>query len=1034
MEFRILGALEVTASGRHLDLGGSRQQIVLAVLVLNANQTVTLDRLVEAIYDDDPPATSRAQVQICISALRRLFSAHNHPEMIVTTRQGYMLRVPAEGIDACRFESLVSRARKARDGRCHQEAIQHYREALALWRGPALDGIESRLVRSLASWVSEQRITANEDCIQLELQLGRHHELVGELVRLVREHPLREGLVGQLMLALYRSGRQAEALQVYRDARQLIVEELGLEPNERLQQLEAAILTSDESLDPGPALPETTLESRARAPSVPGMLPADIADFTGRQEQIDVIRRRLTVPPDGTDRFAVPIVAIAGRAGIGKTTIAVHAAHSIAAHFPDGQLFVDLHGVSRPVSPMQVLDRFLRALGSPGSALPETLAERAEMYRMLLADRRVLIVLDDAASEAQVLPLLPGSPTSAVIITSRSRLGGLAGATTVDVDLLDPAQSIEMLSRIVGSQRVRDEPASAVALAELCCYLPLALRIAGARLASRPHWSVEHLVDRLGDEARRLDELKHGSMGIRASLALSHEGLSEQARRLFRRLAILHADVFSVWIGAALLDRPLAEAQDLLDDLVDAQLIEVVGGGRGTEVQYRFHDLIRVYARERLAEEEPPSERAAALSRVLRSLHRLIQAARDREYGRPAGPHLLPEIDSPLPAELVERLVDEPITWFERERSVLLAGIRQAAQAGFTDLCWGMAMNAEAFFELRVYLDDWRESTEIALEAARKGGDECGQAEMLCVRGALAQTEQRFDDARRDFESALALFRKTGSVLQVARSLRNLAFLQRMNGRFEAASGHLRQALAIFTEIGDQISAAHTLVNLAAIHGECGDLGDVKIMLADALSCGKSGGSRRVISQVLHRMGRVHLREEEFTSAAAAFTEALALAEEIGDATGQSFALHGLGIAELRRGKPGDAGRLLRRALTMAQTSQYRLAEAHALTGLGELAMRAGRLCDAVGRLRKAVALFRQMRVPISEAHSLIMLSEGLRALGDGVAAAQALSRVREIIDEVDDWAGRALRNHLKAIGEHTRPGASIAALSAGIG
>ncbi|WP_344920015.1 AfsR/SARP family transcriptional regulator [Streptosporangium oxazolinicum] len=1034
MEFRVLGALEVTASGRQLDLGGSRQQIVLAVLILNANHSVTLDRLVEAIYDDDPPATSRAQVQICISALRRLFSAHGHPEMIVTTRQGYVLRVTADAIDARRFESLVSRARKARNGRCYQEAIQHYRDALALWRGPALEGIESRLVRSLASWTAEQRITANEDCVQLELDLGRHHELVGELVRLVREHPLREGLIGQLMLALYRSGRQAEALQAYRDARQLIVEELGIEPNERLQQLEAAILTSEELLDPHPPPAEVPVETRARAPSVPGMLPADIADFIGRQEQIDVIRRRLTVPLEGAGRFAVPIVTVAGRAGIGKTTVAVHAAHSIASHFPDGQLYADLHGgVSRPVNPMQVLDRFLRAFGVPGTALPETLAERAEMYRMLLADRRVLIVLDDAASESQVLPLLPGSPTSAVIATSRGRLGGLAGATTVDVGLFDSAQSIEMLSRIAGAERVRSEPESAAALAELCCYLPLALRIAGARLAARPHWTVEQLVDRLADEARRLDELKHGGMGIRASLALTYEGISEQARCLFRRLAILHSHIFSAWTGTALLDQPLADAQDLLDDLADAQLVEVVGIGRNVGVQYRFHDLIRVYARERLAEEEPPAERTAALARVLRSLHCLTQAARNREYGPPTGPHPLPEITSPLPAELVERLVAEPIAWFERERPVLLAGIRQAAQAGFAELCWRMAMNAEAFFELRVYLDDWRETNEIALEAARNGGDERGQAEMLCVRGALAQTEQRFDDARRDYLAALPLFERTGDVLQVARSRRNLAFLERMNGELEAAAGHLKQALAIFVEIGDQISAAHTLDNLAAIRAECGDIDDAKIMLAEALVRGKSGGSRRVISQVLHRMGRVHLQAEEFALAAGAFEEALTLVEEMGDGIGESFALHGLGIAQLRRGKPAEAESLLRRALTTAESSQHRLAEAHALSGLGELAIATEQSGDAVGRLRKAVTLFRQVRVPLSEAQTLIMLSEVLQALGDDSAADRALARVHELADEVDDWAGRSLRKHLESIGGYARP-ASAVPLSGGAG
>lgn len=1021
MEFRVLGPLEVTAGGRQLDLGGSRQQIVLAVLVLNANHSVSLDRLMEAIYDDAPPPTSRAQVQICISALRRLFSAHGGHEMIVTTRQGYALRTPADSIDARRFEALVSQARKARDGHCYQEAIQHYRDALALWRGPALDGIESRVVQSLAGWAAEQRITANEACIQLELDLGRHHELVGELARLVEEHPLREGLVAQLMTALYRSGRQAESLQVYRNARTTMIEELGIEPSDRLQQLESAILTADESLDPPVPTEEAPLEPRARAPSVPSMLPADIADFVGRQAELDAITRRLTVPLDGPARFAVPIVAVAGRAGVGKTTTAVHAAHSVAAHFPDGRLFADLHGsVSRPVSPMRVLDRFLRAFGVSGTDLPESLAERAEMYRMLLADRRMLIVLDDVASESQVLPLLPGSPSSAVIATSRIRLAGLAGAAQVDINLFDSCESVELLSRIAGAERVRSEPESAQALAELCCHLPLALRIAGARLASRPHWAVEQLVDRLADEARRLDELKHGDMGIRASLSLTYEGIGERTRCLFRRLAILHSHIFSAWASAALMDAPLADAQDLLDDLVDAQLIEVVGTGRSVNVQYRFHDLVRVYARERLAAEEPPEERTAALTRVLSSLQCLTQAARDREYGAPARRNPLPEIASPLPAELVERLVADPIAWFERERLVVLAGIRQAAQAGFAELCWRTVMNAEAFFELRVYLDDWREAQEIALEAARKAGDERGQAEMLCVRGALAQTEQRFADARRDFEDAATLFRKTDDVLQVARSMRNLAYLERMNGQLEKAMSHLEQALAIFVDLGDQISAAHTLDNLAAIRSECGDIDNAKLMLAEALVRGKSGGSRRVISQVLHRMGRVHLQAGEFAMASGAFEESLTIVEQIGDTIGESFALHGLGIAQLRRGKHDEAATLLERSLTAADTSRNRLAEAHALAGLGELSIARGQPGDAIGRLRRAVTLYRQMRVPLFEAHTLIMMSEVLRQLGDVDGSDAALGRVQELVELVDGPARRSLRDHLDGVAHRT--------------
>lgn len=1011
MEFRLLGALEATVGGVSIELGGTRQRITLATLLLNADRPVTLSRLMEAIYDDEPPATSRAQVQICISGLRRLFEAHGDPNRIVTKPQGYELHAEPDEIDARVFEHLLAKARKQRDGRNLDEAIQHYRQALGLWRGPALEGIESRLLQAIAGRLTEQRITANEDCIQLELDLGLHHQLVGELAGLVSLHPLRERLIAQLMTALYRSGRQAESLQVYRDARRMMIEELGIEPNEQLQQLESAILTADESLDAPPPPTQTVIDQRLTYTSVPGMLPAGIADFIGRQSQIDEIRKRLTEPPDGAARFAVPIVAISGRAGIGKTTVAVHSAHSVSAQFPDGQLYADMHGASRPASPMQVLERFLRALGVSGSALPESLEERAEMYRMFLADRRMLIVLDDAGSESQVMPLLPGNPASAVIVTSRSRLGGLAGATQVDVDLFDSAQSIDLLSRIAGTDRVWAEPEMAAALAELCGRLPLALRIAGARMAARPHWGVEQLVERLRDEARRLDELMHGEMGIRASLSLTYEGISEPARRLFRRLAILDAHIVSAWISAALLDQPLADVQDLLDDLVDAQLVDVVNTGRNAGVQYRFHDLIRVYARERLAAEETPAMRAEALARMLSALLQLTEAARRREYGPSPASYPPIERESPLPDELVERLVAKPIAWFERERHVLLAGIRQAAQAGFVELCWRLAMNAEAFFELRVYLDDWRETHEIALEAARSGDDKRGQAEMLYARGSLSLTEQHFDDAARDFESALALFQEVGDELQIARTTRNIAVLERMNGRMDAAMGHLEQSLKIFSTIGDQIAAAHTLHNLAQIRADSDDIDGAKMLLAEALVRSKLGGNRRVTAQVLHRMGHVHLLAGEIAIAAGAFEESLSVVQEIGDIIGEAFALHGCGVARLRQGKLQVAEPLLRQALTLADRSRHRLAEAHCLAGLGELALAAGEPPESAARLQKAAALFRQMRTPLLEAQTLLMLYEAV----DKDAAATALSRVRELVEQIGDQAGGSLREQLKA-------------------
>ncbi|MGW4798736.1 tetratricopeptide repeat protein, partial [Nonomuraea sp. NPDC004297] len=431
--------------------------------------------------------------------------------------------------------------------------------------------------------------------------------------------------------------------------------------------------------------------------------------------------------------------------------------------------------------------------------------------------------------------------------------------------------------------------------------------------------------------------------------------------------------------------------------------------------------------------EETHADRMAALTRLLNALHALSEAARVREFGPTGGPATLPRIDAELPADLVGRLVADPIAWFDRERPVVMAGIRQAVQAGRAELCWRIAMNAEPFFELRVYLDEWREIQEIALAAARQAGDERGQAEMLCVRGALAQTEQRFGDARRDFEGALSLFEKTADVFQMAKVRRDLAFLERMNGQLDEAAMHLEQALAIFVELGDQILAAHTLDNLAAIRAECGDIDDAKIMLAEALVRGKSGGSRRAVSQILHRMGRVHLQAEEFALAAGAFEEALTIVEGTGDSVGEAFALHGLGIAQLRRGKIAEAEPLLQRAYAKAQSARNRLAEAHSVAGLGELAITMNRPDDAAGRLYQAVVLFQQMRVPLREAHALMMLTGVQRALGEEDAAKRGLARVQELADEVDERAARTLRAHLELLAT-SRSASYTSSLSGNVG
>ena len=605
------------------------------------------------------------------------------------------------------------------------------------------------------------------------------------------------------------------------------------------------------------------------------------------------MRKHLT-HASATAASAVPVIVLTGRGGVGKTAAAVHASHLLASSFPDGLLFADLHGTApHPVGPRQVLERFLRVLGVPGSQLPDGLDERSETYRNLLADRKVLIVLDDATGESQITPLLPGSGAAAVLVTSQRRLAGLAGAIHLPLDVFDHHNSLDLLARIAGRDRVMAQPEIAESVAAHCGHLPLALRIAGVRLAARPHWSIQQLVDRLGDESRRLDELQDGDMGIRSSILLTYESASEQARRLFRRLALLELPSFSAWLGAALLAEPMQDVEDLLDELIDSHLIEPVGDDTGLDAQYRFHSLVRVFARERVVAEEVAAERMAAIERALGALLFLAEEAHNRYYG---GHYLYLESDArrwPLPPDVVNRLVSDPLVWYERERATLVLGVRQAAQAGFNELCWSLAFSAVTLFESRTYLDDWRETHGIAEEVTKKAGLRRGHAAMLYSRGTLYMAQQRLDQARQDFAAALELFSAVKDDQGRALVLRHIASLDRWGGHLSEATAGYEQALAIFRDTGDLVGAAYVLQNLAQVKLEARETPAAMELLSEALALGRTSGCQRVEAQVLHRMGEAYLRADEPQLASVLFAEALAGIRDLGDTIGEAHVLQG---------------------------------------------------------------------------------------------------------------------------------------------
>ncbi len=507
MEFRLLGPLEVLKDGAPLQVSAPREKALLVVLLLEANRVVPMSRLIDTLWDGAPPETARNQVQICVSILRRIFDLAGDHHVIRTRAPGYQMNTTGETVDATLFEALAADGRKAADdGRLH-DAVSSLRAALGLWRGSAAAGIDSQVVQIAATRLNEKRLATIEACMGLELKMGNHGEVIGELATLVAEYPLREKLRAHHMLGLYRAGRRAEALAAYREARQVFVEELGLDPGQELRQLEAAILRNDPSLDlagkPPPAAgPALTARRAARRPHVPCQLPADTKDLTGREHLVKQLFGILTAAEVATDPAPPRRVAVlTGMKGMGKTALAVHVAHLLRDYFPDGQLFLQLGGATRPTVAGQLMVSSLRALGVPPNALPATPAEQGAMYRRLLAPRRVLIILDDAASVGQVSALLPDGRNCAVMVTSRRRLRALFGAPSFEVGMLPRAAAVELLSRGLG-----DAQPELAAVAELCGFWPLALRTIAAQLLENQHRTLREMISRLEHDKDRMAE------------------------------------------------------------------------------------------------------------------------------------------------------------------------------------------------------------------------------------------------------------------------------------------------------------------------------------------------------------------------------------------------------------------------------------------------------------------------------------------------------------------------------------------------
>lgn len=795
MDFMVLGPLRARQGEQPVQLSAPMPRMLLGVLLTRANMPVPVDLLVDALWAGERDPRAAKKLQLHVHRLRRLLG---DPERIRFDNGGYTLRVDPGELDAERFESALAEGTDIEEP---ARAVGVLRTALRLWRGdPFSDITDLPLLRAEADRLSERRLTGLAQLYCAELACGHANAIIPELVELAARHPMREQLQGLLMTALYQAGRQAEALEVYHRTRSALVEQLGLEPGNELQRLERAILTGDPMLE-APTGPLIT----------PAQLPADITDFTGRRAQLATVAHLAAA----ADRVATVLVAITGKAGVGKTTLAVRAAHRLRVQYPDGQLFVDLRARAHPLAPVDVLARFLRSLGVDRMAIPDDAEERAALYRSRLADRRVLIVLDNAECEAQLRPLLPGTPGCAVLITSRTRLVGLTGARLVDLDIFEADQAVELLARLAGPRRVATEPAAATEIVRLCGLLPLALRIAGARLGSRRHWPLSRFETDLADEQHRLDKLRLGDLDVRASLALSYQSLDGTAQRAFRLLGLLEVRDFAAWAAAAMLDVSQWRAEELVDNLVDMHLLDVAGNGASGQLRYRFDNLLRAYARELARAQETQADRRAALDRAFGGWLALAEAAA-RHLTSATFAQTFAAGTCWRPDEaMLTAVISDPCGWFKVEWPAVAGAIEQAFSVGSGQLGWALGVRLARIFLIRGYYDDWRQVCELMLAGARRAvrGAEEGTADGMTLRAPteLHRLALRLDEARDGIDEILRASAGTGG--RVIRPP-----VAGVIGTVSEALPRLDSALTSLRELADRHSDASTMRRLGTVH------------------------------------------------------------------------------------------------------------------------------------------------------------------------------------------------------------------------
>jgi DNA-binding SARP family transcriptional activator/tetratricopeptide (TPR) repeat protein len=980
MQFGVLGPLQVAAedSDQPDVISAALLRTLLAVLLWRAGQPVPTGELAELVWDGVPPDRAQEGIRALVLRLRRQLDKRIAAR-IVTRAPGYAIEVSADELDALRFETLTRQAGTAIQAGRWAQAGQAAAEALGLWRGAPLADVPSQLLRD--QWVprlDQLHVQALEWRIEADLHDGRPAQLIPELEDLTARHPLREQFHSQLMLALYRSGRQAEALAAYRRARDVLVTDLGVEPGPGLRDLHQRMLSADPAL----AIPEPAQPAEAGPGRVtPQELPAAAAGFTGRTAEL----RALTGLLDRSGAHApgaVVISAIGGTAGVGKTALAVYWAHRQAGRFPDGQLYVNLRGYDpgQPLTAADALARLLRSLGVSGQDIPPEEEERAARYRSLLAGKQVLVVLDNAGSADQVRPLLPGTTTCTVLVTSRDALAGLValdGAARLDLDVLPRQDAVTLLRTLIGP-RVDAEPAAAAELADQCCRLPLALRVAAELAVTRLDTPLATLTGELADLHARLDLLAADGdprTQVRTVFSWSYRHLDAETARTFRLAGLHPGPDIDPYAAAALAGATEQQARQALDVLARAHLVQPVSPGR-----YGMHDLLRGYARELTATHDTGQEQRAALTRLLDYyLHAAIRTA----------DILFPD-DTPASASPPDGASGQVFTgeqaaraWLDAERANLTAVAAHASKHGWPGHATGLSAALFRYLERSGFLADALLIYEAAARAEAQAGDRAAEAAAVNNIGTVYLQLGRNGEAGQRFERALALSRQAGDQLGELRALLSLSMIGLLIGAYPAGIRNGEQALELSRATGNRTREARALYYLGLIAIRQGRYPQAAAGLLRASETSRMADDLPFLIVSLTNLGDVEVRQGHYPQARRHLKEAKTIARQLDHPMADADATASLGFADLREGRYQQARRQLRQALAAFHDAGVPRAEAEVLCRLGESDLRLGRPVHAAGRYQQALILCQQAAEPSGEA-------EARNGLGEAALAQEA--------------------------------------------